>query len=106
MLQICPGLLTFTFWGKRLQLHISIYIYEDNSINISLEPSYYENMLRPCHLDGKDVKMVTTTCPGQQPLQDQDKLDPQQHHLFRTTVGQLIWASLDRPDLMYAAKPF
>ena len=24
--------------------------------------------------------------------------------MFRTTVGQLIWASLDRPDLMYCAK--
>ena len=42
--------------------------------------------------------------PKQQPLEDRDKLDPQQHCMFRTTVGQLIWASLDRPDLMYAAK--
>ena len=40
----------------------------------------------------------------QQPLQEKEKLDPQQHKMFRTTVGQLIWASLDRPDLMYCAK--
>ena len=86
------------FLGKRLQLH------QDNSISISLEPSYYENMLRPYHLDGKRVKTVTTTCLEQQPLEDREKLDPQQHRMFRTTVGQLIWASLDRPDLMYAAK--
>ena len=33
-----------------------------------------------------------------------EKLDHQQHKMFRTTVGQLIWASLDRPDLMYCAK--
>ena len=66
-----------------------------------LEPSYYENMLRPYHLDGKHAKTVTTTCLEQQPLQDLHKLDPQQHHMFRTTVEQLIWASLDRPDLMY-----
>ena len=61
-------------------------------------------MLRPYHLDGKNVKTVTTTCLEQQPLEDREKLDPQQHRMFRTTVGQLIWASLDRSDLMYAAK--
>ena len=86
------------FLGKRLQLH------EDNSISISLEPSYYENLLHPYNLDGKNVKTVTTTRLEQQPLQEREKLEPQQHHMFRTTAGQLIWASLDRPDLMYAAK--
>ena len=83
------------FLGKRLHLH------EDNSISISLEPSY---MLRPYQLHGKKVKTVTTTCLEQQPLQDREMLSPLQHSMFRTTVGQLIWASLDRPDLMYAAK--
>ena len=34
------------FLGKRLQLH------DDNSISISLEPSYWDNMLRPYQLDG------------------------------------------------------
>ena len=86
------------FLGKGLQLH------EDNSISISLEPSYYENMLCPHHLDGKNVKTITTTRLEQQPLEDREKLDPQQHRVFRTTVGQLIWASLDRPDLMCATK--
>ena len=86
------------FLGKRLQLH------DDNSISISLEPSYWENMLRPYNLHGDNVKTVTTTCLEQQPLEEMEKLDPQQHKMFRTTVGQLIWASLDRPDLMYCAK--
>ena len=84
--------------GKRLQLH------DDNSISISLVPSYWDSMLRPYHLDGDNVMTVTTTCLEQQPLQEKEKLDPQQHKMFRTTVGQLIWASLDRPDLMYCAK--
>ena len=84
------------FLGRRLQLH------DDNSISISLESSYWDNMLRPYHLDGDKVKTVTTTCLEQQPLQEREKLDPQQHKMFRTTVGQLIWASLDRPDLMHA----
>ena len=86
------------FLGKRLQLH------DDNSISISLEPSYWDNMLRRYNLHGDNVKTVTTTCLEQQPLEEMEKLDPQQHKMFRTTVGQLIWASLDRPDLMYCAK--
>ena len=86
------------FLGKRLQLH------DDNSISISLEPSYWDNMLRPYNLHGENVKTVTTICLEQQPLEEIEKLDPQQHKMFRTTVGQLIWASLDRPDLMYCAK--
>ena len=60
-----------------------------------LEPSYWDNMLRPCNLHGDNVKTVTTTCLEQQPLQEMEKLDvddPQQHKMFRTTVGQLIWA--------------
>ena len=65
---------------------------------------YLDNMLRPYSLHGDNVKIVTTTCLEQQPLQEMEKLDPQQHKMFRTTVGQLIWASLDRPNLMYCAK--
>ena len=61
-------------------------------------------MLRPYHVDGDNVKTVTTICLQQQALQEKEKLDPQQHKMFRTTVGQLIWASLDRPDLMCCAK--
>ena len=38
---------------------------------------------------------VTTACLEQQLLEDREKLDPQQHVMFRNTVGQLIWASLD-----------
>ena len=69
---------------KTLQLH------DDNSISISLEPSYWDNMLRPYNLHGDNVKTVTTTCLEQQPLEEMEKLDPQQHKMFRTTVGQLI----------------
>ena len=50
------------FLGKRLQLH------DDKSISISLEPSYWDNMLRPYNLHGDNVKTVATTCLEQQPL--------------------------------------
>ena len=88
---------TFLFLGKRLQLH------EDNSIRISLEPSYYETIVCPYNLNNNKVKPATTTCLEQQPLESRDKLDPQQHIQYRTTVGRLICASLDRPDLVFAA---
>ena len=70
------------------------------SISISLEPSYYENMLRPYNLDGKNVKTVTTTCLEQQPLQDREKLDPQQHHYVQnycwtTDMGKFGQTRLD-----------
>ena len=55
------------FLGKRLQLH------EDNSISTSLESSYWDNMLRPYHPDGDNVKTVTTTCLEQQPLQERER---------------------------------
>ena len=53
--------------GKRLQLH------DDNSISISLESSYWDNMLRPYHLDGDNAKTVATTCLEQQPLQERER---------------------------------
>ena len=55
------------FLGKRLQLH------DDNSISISLESSYWDNMLRPYHLDGDKVKTVTTPCLEQQLLQERER---------------------------------
>ena len=51
----------YAFWGR------------DNSISISLESSYWENMLRPYHLDGDNAKTVTTTCLEQQPLQERER---------------------------------
>ena len=68
-----------------------------------LEPSQYKNTPRPCNLNN-NVKPATTTCLRQQPSQDRGKLDAQQHSEFCATMGQLIWANLDRPDLMFAAK--
>ena len=64
---------------------------------------YYENMLRP-YDNNNNIKPTTATCLEQQPLEGRDKVDPQQHSQYRTTVGELICASLDSQDLMFAAK--
>ena len=38
-----------------------------------LESSYWDNVLRPCHLDGDNVKTVTTTFLEQQPQQERER---------------------------------
>ena len=58
------------FWGKKLHFH------DDNSINISPERIYWDNMLRFYNHYGDNVKIVTITCLEQQPLEEMEKLDP------------------------------
>ena len=51
------------------------------------------------------IKPTIMTCLEHQPLEGHDQLDPQQHSQCRTmSIGQIIWVSLDRADLMFAAK--
>ena len=89
------------FWGQRLVKH------HDNSISTSLQQDYYLNMLRPYNLHHDNVRPVTTTCAvcAEPPrILPQDHLSAEDHRQYRQTVGQLIWASLIRPDLQYPAK--
>ena len=82
----------------------SVPSHQDGSISIGLELSYYINMLKPYNLHNINSKPVTTTAKLPEPLDNSAHLDAEAHHQFRATVGQLIWASLERPDLMCAAK--
>ena len=86
------------FSGHRLVKH------HDNSISISLQQDYYLNMLKPYNLHHDNVRPVTTTCAEPPRILPQDRLSPEDHRQYRQTVGQLIWASLIRPDLQYPAK--
>ena len=86
------------FLGHRLVKH------HDNSISISLQQDYYLNMLKPYNLHHDNVRPVTTTCAEPPRILPQDHLSPEDHRQYRQTVGQLIWASLIRPDLQYPAK--
>ena len=86
------------FWGHRLVKH------HDNSISISLQQDYYLNMLKPYNLHHDNVRPVTTTCAEPPRILPQDHLSAEDHRQYRQTVGQLIWASLIRPDLQYPAK--
>ena len=86
------------FLGHRLVKHY------DGSISISLQQDYYLNMLKPYNLHHDNVRPVTTTCAEPPRILPQDHLSPEDHRQYRQTVGQLIWASLIRPDLQYPAK--
>ena len=86
------------FLGHRLVKH------HDNSISISLQQDYYLNMLKPFNLHHDNVRPVTTTCAEPPRIPPQDHLSAEDHRQYRQTVGQLIWASLIRPDLQYPAK--
>ena len=61
-------------------------------------------MLKPYNLHNNNSKPVTTTAKLPQPLDSSAPLDADAHRQFRATVGQLIWASLERPDLTCAAR--
>ena len=86
------------FLGHRLVKH------HDGSISISLQQDYYLNMLKPYNLHHDNVRPVTTTCAEPPRVLPQDHLSAEDHRQYRQTVGQLIWASLIRPDLQYSAK--
>ena len=59
-----------------------------------------------CRLDERydNVRPVTTTCAEPPRILPQDHLSVEDHRQYRQIVGQLIWASLIRPDLQYPAK--
>ena len=86
------------FLGHRLVKHY------DGSISISLQQEIYLNMLNPYNLHHDNVRPVTTTCAEPPRILPQDHLSAEDHRQYRQTVGQLICASLIRPDLQYPAK--
>ena len=61
-------------------------------------------MLKPFNLHHDNVRPVTTTCAEPPRILPQVHLSPEDHRQYRQSVGQLIWASLIRPDLQYPAK--
>ena len=86
------------FLGKRICRH------SNGDITISLERSYYYNMLKQMDLDADNVNSVSAPSLRRPPVQQDTPLDPDRHHIYRKVVGMLIWASLVRPDLQFSAK--
>ena len=82
--------------GKRICRH------PDGDITISLERSYYYNMLKQMDLDADNINPVSAPSLRRPPVQQDTPLDADRHHIYRKVVGMLIWASLLRPDLQFS----
>ena len=86
------------FLGKRICRH------PNGDITISLERSYYYNMLKQMDLDADNINPVSAPSLRRPPVQQDTPLDADRHHIYRKVVGMLIWASLVCPDLQFSAK--
>ena len=72
-------------------------------ISVGMSPSYIDAMLelyglkqcRPALAPGTDALRKQLDC---------EPLDPEDHKRYRRAVGQLLWLSSVRPDIMYAVK--
>ena len=72
-------------------------------ISVGMSPSYIDAMLelyglkqcRPALAPGTDALRKQLDC---------EPLDPEDHKRYRRAVGQLLWLSSVRPDVMYAVK--
>ena len=72
-------------------------------ISVGMSPSYIDAMLelyglkqcRPALAPGTDALRMQLDC---------EPLGPEDHKRYRRAVGQLLWLSSVRPDIMYAVK--
>ena len=73
------------------------------AIELSMSPIYVEKIMET--LEMQTCKSVTT--PGVDILKkvtNSDQVSPEMHKLYRRVVGQLLWLSNLRCDIMYAVK--
>ena len=85
------------FSGKRICRH------PNGDITVSLERSYYCNVLKNMDLDDNS-NPTSTPSLRRPPAQQDSQLDPDRHHICRKVVGMLIWASQASSDLQFTAK--
>eukprot|EP00971_Amphidinium_carterae_P129155 2558301-Amphidinium_carterae.2 len=70
------------FLGKTIELQ------DDGSIQLFFSTEYYNKILKPCSME----KCNSSTVPGnKKPPIAAQALHKEQHSMFRTAVGQLLW---------------
>ena len=85
-----------TFLGRNLKRTSTF-------ISVGMSPSYIDAMLELYGL----TQCRHALAPGSDALRnnfDVEPLDPEDHKRYRRAVGQLLWLSSVRPDIMYAVK--
>eukprot|EP00971_Amphidinium_carterae_P041174 808496-Amphidinium_carterae.1 len=81
------------FLGKTIELQ------DDGSIQLFFSTEYYNKILKSYNME----KCNSSTVPGNKepPIAAQPP-DKEQHSMFRTAVGQLLWVSQLRVDIAFA----
>ena len=85
-----------TFLGRNLKRTSTF-------ISVGMSPSYIDAMLELYGL----TQCRHALAPGSDALRknfDVEPLEPEDHKRYRRAVGQLLWLSSVRPDIMYAVK--
>eukprot|EP00971_Amphidinium_carterae_P252288 5008788-Amphidinium_carterae.1 len=82
-------------------LRKTIELQDDGTIQLFFLTEYYNKILKPYNME----KCNASTIPGNKkpPIAAQPP-DKEQHSMFRTAVGQLLWVSQLRVDIAYAVK--
>ena len=93
--QLVPGS-EHTFLGGRLR-------HNGDSIDVCMSQKYIDAILELCGM--KDAKPVATTgtVTINKTVPD-TPLSPEEHKVYRTAVGKLLWLALVRGDIAYATK--
>eukprot|EP00971_Amphidinium_carterae_P008285 163505-Amphidinium_carterae.1 len=75
-------LTSLKFLGKTIELQ------DDGSMQLFFSTEYYNKILKPYNME----KCKSSTAPGnKKPPIAAQALDKEQHSMFRTAVGQLLW---------------
>eukprot|EP00971_Amphidinium_carterae_P280648 5571520-Amphidinium_carterae.1 len=83
------------FLGKTIELQ------DDGSRQLIFSPEYYNKILKPYKME----KCNASTIQGnKKPPIAAQPVDKEQHSMFRTAVGQLLWVSQLRVDIAFAVK--
>eukprot|EP00971_Amphidinium_carterae_P068760 1361587-Amphidinium_carterae.1 len=84
---------TLEFFGKTIELM------DNGTINLSFSKQYFNKILKAYNLE----KCKPSTIPGnKKPPIAAEPLTKEQHSMYRTAVGQLLWVSQLRADIDFA----
>eukprot|EP00971_Amphidinium_carterae_P350483 6491570-Amphidinium_carterae.3 len=73
---------------------------DSGTISLSFSPQYYNKILKAYSLE----KCRASTVPSNKKPIAAEALDKEQHSIYRTAVGQLLWVSQLRADIAFAVK--
>ena len=77
---------------------------QDHSISLHLPPSFYTQLFKMYGLEKAKATSTTGDELGQEGPRVYKTLAPARQKLYKTAVGQLLWATPVRPDISFAVQ--